>query len=162
MDETDLKILKILMKDSQQPYYKISQKIGLSQRCIQKRIQRMYKKHVILHSSIIIDLSKLGYQGRAQIMINSQQNYNKNETLQALKQIPGIFIITETIGEFDFFAIAAIKDYPTLIKMVNTIKQLPSVANVKINLVTDTQFPATMEFSKQLDTKTPKQETLLI
>lgn len=162
MDETDLKILKILIKNPQQPYYKISKKIGLSQRCIQKRIQKMHKKNIIIQSTIIIDLTKLGYQGRAQIMINNQQGYSKNITIQALKQIPNIFIITETIGEFDLIAIAAVKDYPNLIKMVNTIKQLPSVANTKINLVTEAQFPITTEFNKQLDTETLKEEILQI
>jgi len=150
MDDTDLKILQLLVKNPQERYSTIAKSTGVSPRTVQKKVQKMKETGVILHSSIIIDLSKLGYEGEATIRITNEPGYDKDTTIDALKAIPNIFIITEIIGDFDVLAIAAVKDYPSIINMVNTIRQLPSVEKAEADFVTDTQFPATTEFNKQL------------
>jgi DNA-binding Lrp family transcriptional regulator len=108
----------------------------------------MKESGVILHSTIIIDLSKLGYQGEATLRIVNAPGYDKAITIDALKRIPNIFLVTEIIGDFDVMAIAAVKDYSSIVNMVNTIRQLPSVEKAEADFVTDTQFPATEGFNQ--------------
>ena len=150
MDETDWEILQLLIKNPQERFSTIAKKAGVSPKTVQKRVQNMKEERVILHSAIIIDLSKLGYEGQATIRITNTPGYDKATTIDALKEIPNIFITTEIIGDFDVMAIAAVKDYPSIVNMVNTIRELSSVEKAEVDFVTDTQFPATTNFNKQL------------
>jgi Lrp/AsnC family transcriptional regulator for asnA, asnC and gidA len=150
MNETDLEILRLLMKNPQERFSAIAKKASVSPRTVQKKVQKMKEEGIILRSTIVIDLSKLGYEGEATIRIINAPGYDKAATIDALKGISNVFIITEIIGDFDIMAIAAVKDYPSAIDMVNTIRRLPSVEKAEADFVTDTQFPATTEFNKQL------------
>lgn len=155
MDETDLEILQLLVRSPQEPFYRIAKKVGVSPRTVQKRLQKMKEAGMIHCFSIIIDLSKLGYQGEAYLQITNAPGYDKATTIEGLKGIPNIFLITEIIGDFDVMAIAAVKDYKSIVKMVNTIKQMPSVEKVETDFVTETQFPATTKFTEQLTPEKP-------
>jgi len=150
MDETDLEILRLLVRKPQEPFSRIAKKLGISPNTVQSKVQKMKEAGIIHCFSIIIDLSKLGYQGEAYLQITNAPGYNKATTIDRLKVIPNIFIITEIIGAFDIMAIAAVKDYKSIVNMVNTIKQLPSVEKVETDFVMDTQFPATTSFTEQL------------
>lgn len=155
MDGTDLEILQLLVRNPQEPFSRIAKEVGISTGTVQRKVQKMKESGIILGSSIIIDLSKLGYKGEAYLQITNSSGYDKAATIEGLKGIPNIFLITEIIGDFDILAIAAVKDYQSVVNMVNTIKQLPSVAKVDTDFVTDTQFPATTKFTEQL---TPKKD----
>ncbi len=150
MDKMDLEILRLLMKNPQEHFSTIAKKTGVTQKTVQTKVQKMKEKGIILRSTIVIDLSKIGYEGEATIRITNAPGYDKADTIGALKGISNIFIITEIIGDFDIMAIAAVKDYPNAINLINTIRQLPSVEKAEADFVTDTQFPATTEFNKQL------------
>ena len=150
MDKTDLDILRLLVKNPQDPFSRIAKEVGVSPKTVQKKVQKMKEEGTILRPTIIIDLAKLGYQGEAYLQITNAPGYDKAATTNALKRIPNIFLITEIIGNYDVMAIAAVKDYPSIISMVNTIRQLPSVEKAEVDFVTDTQFPATTKFNEQL------------
>jgi DNA-binding Lrp family transcriptional regulator len=153
VDKTDLEILQMLTKNPQEHFSSIAKKAGVSPRTVQKRVQKMKEAGVILRFTTIIDLSKLGYQGEATIRITNTPGYDKATTIDALKEIPNIFIIAEIIGDFDIIAVAAVKDYPSIVNMVNTIRQLTSVEKAEADFVAETQFPQTIEFNKQLSQK---------
>ncbi len=150
MDNTDFEILQLLTKNPQEPFSGIAKKVSVSPKTVQKKVQKMKESGIIFRTTIIIDLSKLGYQGEASLRITNAPGYDKATTIDALKGIPNIFLLAEIKGDFDIMAIAAVKDYPSIVNMVNTIRQLPSVEKAEADFVTDTQFPATMGFNKQL------------
>lgn len=153
MDSIDMDILDQLIKNPQKPFCKIAKKIGVSQRTVQKKIEKMQKKGIILRFSTIIDLSKFGYQGRANLMITQSQNYDRSFTIDSIKNIPDVFLIAEITGEYDLLAIVAVRDYRSILKIVKTIEELPSVENVRINFLTDTLFPAPKNFKNQFDSR---------
>jgi hypothetical protein len=94
--------------------------------------------------------TKIGYQGKAYLMIANAQNHYKRETTAALKQMPNIFLITETLGDFDVFAIAVIKDFESMINLVTSIRSMPSVDEVEVALTRDTSFSVGKDFDMLL------------
>ena len=153
MDETDMSILRELTENPQVPILRIAERIGVSPRTVQKKYQKMKDDGIIRRSSIIIDLSKIGYQGKAYLHITNTPGQDKELTVNALKKIPDIFLITEIIGEFDVLAIAAVKNYKSVINMVNTVKRIPSVDQVDATFVADTTFPGGKEFNDLFSTE---------
>ena len=64
-DNLDRLILSELFKDAQLSFAKIAKKLGTSPHTIRKRYEKMKKEGIIESCIVGIDLSKLGYQGKA-------------------------------------------------------------------------------------------------
>lgn len=148
MDETDFRIIRELMKDAQTPFLRIAKKLGVSPETVRTKYAKMVEDGTIKRSSISIDLSKIGYQGKVFLMINNAPNHDKSKTMDALKKMRDIFIISEIIGDFEIIAIAPVKDLNSLKTLVNRIKKLPSVNQVEIALINDTAFPVNSRFGE--------------
>jgi len=148
MDELDLRIMKELLKDAQTPFLRIAKKLGVSPETVRIRYGKMKDDGTIKHCSISIDLSKIGYQGKVFLMITNSPNHDKSKTIDALKKMRSIFIISEMIGDFEIIAIAPVKDLDSLKKLVNKIKKLPSVNRVEFTLINDTAFPVNLRFGE--------------
>lgn len=146
MDETDLYILRELVKDGQMPLLSIAKKLDVSPETVRTRYRKLKEERTITHGSVTIDLSKLGYQGKVFLMITNAPNHDKSKTIEAMKKIRDIFIIGEMIGDFDIIAIAPIKDIISLKELVNKIKKIPGVNQVEITLINDTAFPVSTRF----------------
>ncbi len=153
MDEIDQKIMKELTKNAQAAFSRIAKKIGVSPQTVQIRYAKMKEEGAILRSAIIVDLLKVGYQGKAELMITNAPNHKKKETMDALKKMRDIFLETEIIGSFDVLAVAAIRDFRSGIKLVNSIRALPSVDHVDVSFTTDTAFPVSRGFTELFRTK---------
>jgi len=147
MDEVDRKILEELTKNGQAPFSRIAKKIGVSPQTVLARYAKMKEEGVILRSTIILDLLKLGYQGKAILKITNAPNRTKKETMDALKKTRDVFLETETIGDIDVLAVAAVRDYRSAVDLVNEVRDLPSVDYVDVSFTPDTAFPVGIGFN---------------
>jgi Lrp/AsnC family transcriptional regulator for asnA, asnC and gidA len=150
MSEIDAQILRELMKNAQTPFSRIAKKLGISSSTVKKRYEKMKNEGTIMQSSITIDLSKLGYQGKVFLMITNAPKQDKSTTINALKRIPNVFVITEIIGDCDVLAIAPVIDLKSVKALVDEIKKVPSVDRVEVSLISDTMFPINSRFGETL------------
>ncbi len=150
MDELDYLILGELLKNAQTSFLKIAQKIGVSSFTVKSRFDKMKEEGVIRKTIITLDLSKLGYQGKAFLLITNTPNQAKSVTMEALKKIRNIIVLSEIIGPFDIIAIAPITDFNSVKALVNEVKSIPSVQRVKISCINDTIFPINQTHGKIL------------
>jgi len=149
MDKLDRFILnELLSEDAQMPFLKIAKNIGVSTNTVRQRYEKMKKDGVIINSIVSIDLSKLGYHGKIFLMITNNPNQEKSETIKDLEKIRNIILITEIAGAFDILAIAPIKDLKSTLNLVNTVRAIPSVQNVGITIISNTDFPINSSFGK--------------
>ena len=141
MDETDLNIIRELKKNAQQSFLKISKKLGLSPKTVQTRYKKMIEKGIITKPTISLDLSKIGYEGKAYLMITNAPNQDESQTVEALNQMQDVIIVADAIGDFDVLAIALIRNMKNFAKLVQDVKKVPSVGQIEFALVTDRTFP---------------------
>ena len=147
MDEIDYLILSELLTDAQAPFLKIATKIGISPFTVKKRYEKMKKEGVIIRTVVNINLAKLGYQGKAFLLITNSPNTPKSATIEGLKKIKNVIASSEIIGSFEIIAVAPIIDLESLRTLVNEVRKLPSVQSVKIACINDTTFPLSSTFS---------------
>jgi DNA-binding Lrp family transcriptional regulator len=154
LDKIDQRIINELTKNGQASFLKIANHLGISPASVQKRYEKMKKNGVILRPTILIDLSKIGYQGKAHLLITEKPNHDKKETIAVLKKLQNVFLIAEIIGQFDVLAMVPFKDFNNVIQVVDEIRALPGVSQVEIALTSDTSFPITKYYSKMALPKT--------
>jgi len=148
MDKLDYLILSELLKNAQTSLLKIAVKLDISPLTVRKRYERMIKDGVIRKSVITIDVSKLGYEGKIYLLITNTSNVNKATTIEALKKIPNIIIVSEIIAPIDILAIAPVVDLNSIKTLVNEVKKISSVQRVEIVCTTNTTFPISTAYGK--------------
>jgi Lrp/AsnC family transcriptional regulator, regulator for asnA, asnC and gidA len=141
LDKIDRKILDLLCQDAQMPFYKVAKIVGISPRTVELRFQKLVQEKVVLQSTIQLDLNKIGYAGKAYISITSRPGADRCITVNELKKIDGIFLITHTIGDFDILALTIVKDFAGVIEIMDHIRKLPSVEKADVSFVQDNTYP---------------------
>jgi len=150
MDEIDYLILSELLIDAQTSFLQIAKKLKISSFTVKSRYDKMVKDNIIFRSSICIDLSKLGYQGKVFLLITNASNQAKKVTVDALKKMRNIINVSEIVGPFDIIAIAPITDFNSIKDLVTEVKKIPSVQRVNITCINETNFPLSQTFGKIL------------
>ena len=144
IEELDCKILRELISNPQESFSNIAKKLDISQNTVKKRYQKMIAEKTILRSFITMDLSKIGFQGKARFTIRTHQ---KTQTIEALKKIPNIVLVAETFGDYDVIAIAAFKDFTSMIKIDNDVKKISTILQMDVSLEKATYFPVSEQFN---------------
>lgn len=153
MDKIDYLILSELCKDAQLSFVAIAKKLGITPYTVRKRYNRMKKEGIIQKSIVSIDLSKLGYQGKAFLMITVSAERDKSLTISGLEKISNVMLVAEIIGDFDILAIAPVTDLNSIRTLVKEIKKIPNVQKVEITCINDTAFPVNASFGELLSRK---------
>lgn len=109
LDETDIKILKIINDDVRISYRQISRDLGISVGTVHNRIDKMLKSGVIEKFAPILNHKKLGYTLTSIIGVNVEgvSLESWDEEISHNKNVVGIYDVT---GEYDAFLIAKFKD----------------------------------------------------
>ena len=113
----------------------------------------MKTEGTIFKHIISIDLSKLGYQGKAFLLITTSPNGNKTEIISSLVKIRNIIVVTETIGPYDILAIAPITDLESIQELLREARKIPDIQNIQISCSEDVAFPIGQNFGKVLSEK---------
>ncbi len=144
MKNVDYQILQELISNPQASFSTIAKKLNISQNTIKKKYEKMLQEKTILHNFITIDLQKIGYEGRARYTIKTQQ---KILTIEALKKIPNVILVSETFGDYDVIAFAVVKDYTSMINITDKIKKIPTIMQADVSLEKTTHFPVSQQFN---------------
>ena len=143
IDEIDREILDLLQNDGKITINKIAEKVSekLGQKpksatAIRARVQKLeetlIKKYVAL-----IDCSHLGYREMvmASIRVNSQLPIEEVKTkIEKIEKIKYGYVVT---GEYPLFIMAKCLDHEDSMKLIDQLRNLPGVEEVKTQIVLD-------------------------
>ncbi|XHH08029.1 MAG: Lrp/AsnC family transcriptional regulator [Candidatus Bathyarchaeia archaeon] len=144
MKKIDNEILTELLKDPQASFSEVAKKLNISQNTLKKKYEKLIKEKIILCSFVTINLEKIGYQGRIKFTIKTTQ---KASTIEALKKIPSVVVVAETFGDYDVIAFAVVKDYNSMIKVTEEIKNIPTIIQADVALEKTTHYPVSQQFN---------------
>ncbi len=148
MDRIDIDILRLLRKKSDMPFLQIAEKIGVSSVTVQKRYEEMKKDGVFFGTTLILNLSKIGFEGKAFLFITTSKHSNLKQLVEAFHQMTNLFFIVELVGAFDLVALIVFRDIAEIIKIVNDVKISPYVEKVEIALSDESFYPLKEEYTE--------------
>jgi Lrp/AsnC family transcriptional regulator for asnA, asnC and gidA len=102
-DNTDLRILEILMQDAKRPYTEVAKRVNVSQGTVHVRMNKMEDAGVLEKTTLKINYAKLGYDITAFIGIYLEKSALYEMVLAKLKSIPEITSIHYTTGNYSMF-----------------------------------------------------------
>jgi Lrp/AsnC family transcriptional regulator for asnA, asnC and gidA len=148
LDKIDQEILTQLLIKPQKPFLKISEELGISPMTVKIRYEKMKKVGLIMGTSIMLDLSKIGFQGKAFLHITKSDDQNPEMLIETLNQIPNVFLVTGIIGAFDILVMLAFRDLTDVKEVIDRIRAESCVEKVETSISNDTFYPVTKDFAK--------------
>ena len=130
------------------PFLQIAKKLGISPITVQKRFEDMKKEGIFFRSTLILDLSKIGFKGKAFLFIKFSKDCDVKNVVEALHQITNLFLIVELVGTFDMMTMVVFRDITEIMKIVNEIKATPCVEKVEITLTDESFYPFRKEYTE--------------
>jgi Lrp/AsnC family transcriptional regulator, leucine-responsive regulatory protein len=140
MDTVDTQILTELIKDAQMPFSKIGKKIGVSHETVRKRFEKMKKEGVVDRITLLVDGRKIGEQGTAFLMLTCLRGADKKAIFQKLQIVHDVCMVTELMGDFDFFVWARIRDIQQISQIVCEIRKYEGIDRIETLLLPQTYF----------------------
>jgi Lrp/AsnC family transcriptional regulator, regulator for asnA, asnC and gidA len=133
VDEIDKQIIEKLSKNGRVPFTKIAIELKTSTDTVIRRFERL-KNAKAIKVVIQIDPSKIGYQAIAIFNLALMSRSDAAETVKKISEIPDVFHITKTSGDYDLSIMAFVKSFDHFFAIRNEIAKLPYTSIVDMGI----------------------------
>lgn len=134
IDDTDLKILKEMIKNSNLPIKELAQKVNLSVSPVYERIKKLEANGIITQHTTLLNLEKLGYNliVYMQVKLIRHQDEIFEEFASYINTLEEVIEASFTAGEFDVMLKILLKDMDAYHHFIlQKISKLDIILNVK-------------------------------
>ena len=104
IDNVDLKILEVLMKNAKKPYTEVAKQVYVSGGTVHVRMKKMEELGIVDGTTLKINHARLGYDITAFIGIFLSKSALYEDVIAQLKQVPEIVNVHYTTGNYSIFA----------------------------------------------------------
>ncbi|HHX70923.1 MAG: Lrp/AsnC family transcriptional regulator [Miniphocaeibacter sp.] len=122
LDLTDIKILKLLEKNSRLPIRQISQEVNMSQPSVKQRIEKLEDNNIIKGYTINIDFKKSGFSLPFFIALKDLK-IHYDVFSKSLKNFSNISKIYSLTGKYNYFLKGYCKNLDELEKILLELKK---------------------------------------
>ena len=138
LEETDLKILRVLQLDGSLSVSEVADRVGLSQSPCSRRINRMQEDGVITGRSVLLDRRKLGFDATILVRIKLSGHGRQSISVfqEAAMRIPEVQVVQLMLGEFDFNLRVVVRDmdhFQTLLR--DKLVMLPGLHEIQSTVI---------------------------
>ncbi|RTQ50273.1 winged helix-turn-helix transcriptional regulator [Hymenobacter gummosus] len=110
LDDTDRKILSLLLDDAKMPYTEIARRVHVSGGTVHVRMARLEELGIVKGATLKIDYAKLGYGVNAFLGIYLLKSSVYGSVAEQLRDIPEVVSIHFTTGAYGVFARLVCRD----------------------------------------------------
>ena len=136
IDDTDREILDLIQNDGKLTIKEIADKVDKSPTAVRSRLQRLERDYVKKYVALI-DCRHLGYREMvmASLRVNSQQPIEQIKArIESMDKIKYGYVVT---GEYPLFIMAKCLDHEDSMKLIEKLRNLPGVEEIKTQIVLD-------------------------
>ena len=146
IDNTDIRILKILQKTGRITNFDLSEEINLSSSACHRRVSRLEADKIIKHYVAILDPLKIGLSTTVfvEITLNGQTDEVLDKFEEEIKKIPNVLECNLMAGSADYLLKVVAKDTDDFAKIHReSLSRLPGVAQIQSSFSLKTVFRGT-------------------
>jgi Lrp/AsnC family transcriptional regulator, regulator for asnA, asnC and gidA len=132
IDETDTKILHVLIQDARTSLKDIAKECGISSVSVLNRIKRLKKLGVITGATLFPAINILGFQIIA--TIGMETDVNTDEIVKFFKEHTYLIEPSTAIGEYDLCALVYAENFANLNEKTDAVKRRFGIRKVIVNV----------------------------
>jgi DNA-binding Lrp family transcriptional regulator len=137
LNETDMKILQVLLEDARFSSRQIAKRVGVSVGTVLSRIKRMEDDGLIKGYSVLMDHEKLGFELTVVMEITVSKG-RLVEMENEIAKISNVCCVYDVTGLTDAFLIAKFKSREELGKFTKRLLALPYIERTNTHVVLTT------------------------
>ncbi len=137
LNETDARILQVLLEDARFSSRQIAKKVGISVGTVLSRIKKMEEEGLIKGYSVIMDHEKLGYE----LTVVMEVTVSKGRLIEMeneIAKISNVCCVYDVTGLTDAFIIAKFKSREDLGRFTKRLLALPYIERTNTHVVLTT------------------------
>ena len=137
IDETDKKILNVLLEDSRLSYRQIAKNIGVSVATVMHRVNNLENNKIIRNYTTIVDYEKLGYD----IEVIFEIRISKGKLFEVEEKIathPNVFAVYDITGEFDAAILARFQSRRQMDAFLKKMQTYPFIERTLTKVILNT------------------------
>lgn len=132
LDETDRKIVALLMENARIPFLEVARECGVSGAAIHQRVNKLEEAQIFKASRYIINEKVLGYNTCAFVGVHFEKGNKYRDVVDQIKQIPEVIECHYTTGSYGLFLKIYAKDNQHLMQVLSgTIQEIPGVTSTE-------------------------------
>lgn len=131
LDETDHKILDLLIDNTRTPFTDIAKKLEISAGTVHVRVKKMEEGGIITGSSLQVDYKKLGYSFIAYVGIFIFKTAQTQFVLERISHIPFVTVAHVTTGKFNIFCKIRARDTAHAKEIIYEIDDIEGVSRTE-------------------------------
>ncbi len=135
LDGIDVKIIKEIVRDSNQSASELSKKLGIPSSTIYFRTHRMEKMGVIKGYTTRIDRTKLGLRTLAIVELQVSTNSDAEEVYKEFEKMSGLMSMYSTAGGVDAVLLIAGSSLKQINERVTKLRKIKGVVGSKTLIV---------------------------
>jgi len=137
LNETDMKILQVLLEDARFSSRQIAKRVGVSVGTVLSRIKRMEEDGLIKGYSVLMDHEKLGFELTVVMEITVSKG-RLVEMENEIAKISNVCCVYDVTGLTDAFLIAKFKSREELGRFTKRLLALPYIERTNTHVVLTT------------------------
>lgn len=138
IDETDQKILSMLVNNARLPFLEVARECGVSGAAIHQRVKKLEYNGVITGSRLLVKPQALGLTVCAFVSISLSESSKYPEVVAALKEIPEVVECHFVTGRYAILMKIYCLDHDHLMEvLLNTIQKIPYVQGTETMISLD-------------------------
>ncbi|HVP16319.1 MAG TPA: Lrp/AsnC family transcriptional regulator [candidate division Zixibacteria bacterium] len=137
LDETDVKILKLLTLDARLSSRQVANECGISTGTALSRIKKLENKHIVKAYSAMLDQEKLGYE----LTAVTELTVSKGRLLEMeneIARLPNVCCVYDLTGLADAMVIAKFRNREELSQFTKRLLAMPYVERTNTHVVLTT------------------------
>ena len=136
IDEIDVNIIRALQRDARASLSDIARDCGVSTDTISKRFRKMKRAGIIRGTTILLNPKSFGYDCVASLGIDVIYPHLE-DVVDFIHRMPEIVFCTTSMGRYDVFCIAVLRNVGRLSQVKDLIKGHPVVREVTTSIWVD-------------------------
>ena len=137
LDNTDEKIVNVLLEDSKLSYRQIGKKVNVSVATVMHRVKKLEKEGIVKKYTVLLDYEKLGYD--VPVMIDIRVAKGKLFNVEnKIATHPNVFAVYDKTGNFDATIIAKFKNRKSMDNFLKKIQTYEFVERTETKLILKT------------------------
>lgn len=134
LDKIDHKILQRLLVDGRASFSAIAKDVKLTDVAIKKRVDRLFRRGVLISISADLNMKILGYENPIFVQIRTEMSKNK-DIIKKLKEFDYIIELSQVLGEYNLLAKLVVPDLDSAEKFIDKLGTLDGVLDIKTQVI---------------------------
>ncbi|RZJ92953.1 MAG: AsnC family transcriptional regulator [Hymenobacter sp.] len=149
LDDTDRRILSLLVQDAKLPYSEIARQLHVSGGTIHSRMTRLEELGIVRGATLDLDLTKVGFSIQAFLGIFLLKSSFCDSVIAQLRDIPEVISVHFTTGSYNLFARLACRDTQHLRNVLHDrVQQIEGVERTETLISLEEVFNRTVQLAE--------------